>query len=321
MIIDAFPFWREFECLEIRFRELKGLVDTFVVVEAPWTHAGEDRDYLFSKRGREIAEKVGVDVYYHALNKNLGTGALQALMRDAPPDHKNLHWARENYQRQAIREAVANLVDDYEEDYVLISDADEIPSKKAVQRAIRLATPGVVVRFNQPLCYYYLNACLEPEPVNILCSRLVRYRRKDFYPQEIRRNCEGPVISPGGWHFGWLGDAERAREKIQAFAHQEMNTEYILADGYLEWCVEKGKHPGEMRQIYRFDEDYLPECVRTNVEQYRQYLAPQSLPGLSTMSGRTEAMDPWTGSEAAREPVRSEGVGAGDAARRPEGQP
>lgn len=259
-VIDCFLFWREFDVLDIRLHELEGVVDRFVLVEAPRTFSGKQKPLHFADQAYNYAEWPITHV----------------VVRDLPigPDP----WQREYFQRNAIMRGLAEAK---ESDLVLISDLDEVPSRQALIKARPVAEAGAVVRFDQPLCYYYLNAALPSEGTPSLCTRMLLAKdlvRGERTPQDVRQDHSGPVVSPGGWHFGWLGDAEFAREKIRAFSHQELNHEALTTDDYLGWCIAQGKHVKERRQIYRFPEEELPAHVREHRERYRRWLAPSSIP-------------------------------------------
>ena len=41
MLIDSFPFFNEYELVELRIRYLEEIIDVFVIVEANITHQGK----------------------------------------------------------------------------------------------------------------------------------------------------------------------------------------------------------------------------------------------------------------------------------------
>lgn len=50
MIIDTFPFNKDFAALEIRIEELKGVVDIFVASESAYTHSGHAKSSIYPIR-------------------------------------------------------------------------------------------------------------------------------------------------------------------------------------------------------------------------------------------------------------------------------
>lgn len=260
MIWDCFLFWQEFDVLDIRLHELKDVVDRFVLVESPRTFSGKQKSLHFASQAFNYHEWPIIHV----------------VVRDMPIGPNP--WEREYFQRNAIMRGLAEAKPD---DLVLISDLDEVPSRASVIAAESPARQGHIVRFDQPLCYYYLNAALPGEGQPSLCTRMLAAGpliRGELTPQDVRRDHSGPVVSPGGWHFGWLGDAEFARQKIDAFSHQELNQPELTNDEYLSWCIRRGKHVKERKQVYRFPEERLPAYVREHRARFERFLAPASLP-------------------------------------------
>ena len=47
MLIDSFPFFNEYELVELRIRYLEEIIDVFVIVEANITHQGRKKDWNF----------------------------------------------------------------------------------------------------------------------------------------------------------------------------------------------------------------------------------------------------------------------------------
>jgi hypothetical protein len=114
---DCFPFYNEFDQLRLRLKVLGGAVDHFIVTEAKQTHAGQSKPlYLDHPSAKDI----------------LSHPKLTRVVVDFPP---NLDvWGREQYQREAIGQGLTQL-GAKEEDFVLVSDVDEIPSVDAIVRA------------------------------------------------------------------------------------------------------------------------------------------------------------------------------------------
>lgn len=236
MIYDCFTFFNELELLELRLHELSGVVDKFVLVEATRTHSNQPKSLVFREnRGRfqEFEDKI-----IH-------------VVVDDMPDAKNA-WVLENFQRECIARGLANCRPD---DIVLVSDLDEVPRATAVTQAVqqlpfrdnifsnclhgmlnsrpatrlfrlrgirRLARKynPFVVRFEQRQYWHYMN-CKMVKRFLTFGTRMVRYR--DFSSAEELRHSGYRVVEDGGWHFSFMGGAERIREKLLAYAHQERN--------------------------------------------------------------------------------------------------
>jgi hypothetical protein len=82
-----------------------------------------------------------------------------------------------------------------------------------------------------------------------------------------------------GWHFGWLGDEEFAKTKIQSFSHSELNQPHIIENLNIE------KHISEGRDHFRPEnvtwtavdlDDYFPKEILENKDRYGQFILPNS---------------------------------------------
>ena len=238
-IFDCFPFYNEYDQLRLRLKVLGDKVDHFIVTEANQTHSGQSKPlYLSDPSAQDI------------LNHPKVTRVVVDF-----PSTLNV-WGREQYQREAIGEGLKQL-GAQAQDYVLVSDVDEIPSVDAIDRAIQIiqsaapsAGSGVstsaaslsnrqIAVFEQRLFYFRLNYELvwsrklpwlgtvmarydQILSVNGLrtTGRNARGRKSLGFDKEAKAT----TISNGGWHFSYLGGDAALDAKLAACAHQEHNT-------------------------------------------------------------------------------------------------
>lgn len=220
-IFDCVPFFNEFDQLRVRVALLEGLVDHFVVVEAHQTHTGRPKPAYLSESGDA------------ALLKHP-----KMLVRTVDLPVGESHWEREQYQRDAIRGALAEL-GATAGDMVLVSDVDEIPTPAAVRRASKvLQSTGqrTILAFEQRLFYFRLNfelvwsrklpwlgtaAALYEHAQSVNGIRTTARRTRGRHAQGYDRRARVFGLPDGGWHFSYLGGDEALRDKLAAFAHQE----------------------------------------------------------------------------------------------------
>lgn len=193
---DCFLFFNEFDLLELRLRTLWDAVDTFVLVESPWTFSGKKKPLHYCEnkdRFSEWADKIKVVV---------------ASGTPSVPDP----WVREYLSRECMH---AGFKDAEPDDLIFQSDLDEIwrPEKKEAGHP----TAKVVV-YQMFHAYYYLNTKRVPEHI---WNGTRRCRFKDYPGGQKMRQVWGPRIPDGGWHFSFLGDAKAAKTKLEAYAHTE----------------------------------------------------------------------------------------------------
>lgn len=206
-IFDCFMFNNELELLELRLMELWETVDYFVLVEANTTHTGHPKPYHFAEHRasfRPYLDKI-----------------IHVTMDDLPAYQADAIWIAENYHRNGIARGLTEHARDG--DKILVSDVDEIPNTDMIQQ-YRDARPWIL--FQQDLFYYYVNCrqnCHWKGPImanygsfdspqqlrNVARNNRARWRARRNHAQII-------TIADGGWHYSFMGGAERIRLKIDS---------------------------------------------------------------------------------------------------------
>ncbi len=132
LVINGLPFNRENELFDVRVREIGDLVDAFIVVESRYTQYGIRKSLYFRDTGNPKVIHIASNWTHGEVGCKLG-------------------WENEGHQRDVIVRDGLGVV--YERlavppsplDILIITDADEIPNKGAIQR-IRKRPPidGVI---------------------------------------------------------------------------------------------------------------------------------------------------------------------------------
>ena len=118
MIYDCFIFFNELEVLELRLHELAAVVDKFVLVEATRTYTNQPKPlYFLENRSR-----------FNEFEKKI----IHIIVEDSP-DVSDA-WAVEYFLRNCIARGLTQC---RPEDWILVSDVDEIPRATTVQRVSR----------------------------------------------------------------------------------------------------------------------------------------------------------------------------------------
>jgi beta-1,4-mannosyl-glycoprotein beta-1,4-N-acetylglucosaminyltransferase len=207
--------------LELRLATLSDVVDRFVLVEANSTHSGETKPLYYRDQHADIPEI-----------SRLAGRIIPIAMTDLPISASPT--SRENIQRAGIMRGLRGLGLD---DWVIISDLDELPRPEAITAVANANGQDSVYVFAQRLSYYYLNCIANEQPWH--GSRMIRYPAL-ANPQSARF-ANGATVGGGGWHMSYLGGAGAIIQKVQAYMHQEFNipafvdTESIerkIADGH-----------------------------------------------------------------------------------------
>ena len=128
-IFDCFMYFDEDIVLDVRLNTLDENVDYFVIVESKFTHKGEERNLKFDyKKFPRFKDKIIYLIYDNQSSK------IESINVNDSEDVKSTKYIlnaihRENGQRNFISEGLKLAEDD---DYIIISDVDEIPNLKEV---------------------------------------------------------------------------------------------------------------------------------------------------------------------------------------------
>jgi len=249
-VIDAFSFYNELDLLEVRIRELMGVVDKFVIVEATTSYRGFPKQLSFL-RNRERYEAIVPGRIIHVIVDDMPSA-------DVSP------WLPENFQRECI---MRGLTDAKPDDTILISDLDEIPSSKIP------LTYNDTVTLVQILTWGKLNACCTTREPSWTGTVSVKFSvLKTQTPQWFRNNRSGFRKVNSGWHFSYSGPLDRIHEKVHNFAHTECDTPQYHKQVDDTWQSMKDNPPVLLLP------SELPSCVFEDVEKFKSLLAIPSVP-------------------------------------------
>jgi beta-1,4-mannosyl-glycoprotein beta-1,4-N-acetylglucosaminyltransferase len=255
-VYDAFYFVDEFDLLDLRQRELEGVVDYFVLQEATVSHSKKPKrlHYLEDENGRfdDISHKV-----------------IHWVVRDTPPELEvwdTYHWQRERLQRALDGRLVPG-------DVVLSGAVDEIPRADVVRRLVTEAQVGQVYGFEQKFYYYYLNCRVTSH--RWVGTRLFRYAGHDYSFVAQRDRGEPDVISDAGWHFSHLGDERQIARKIALSLHTEWDHDRYKDPAHIRACMEEGKdlyNRTDMAFAFEPVDASYPRDVLARLDHYLPYI-------------------------------------------------
>ncbi len=271
MIIDTFPFHQELDLLELRLHELDGVVDHFVLCEAPFTHSGKPKPLYFEEnkaRFQRFLPKI-----------------THLVARDFPrADFPKLgeSWKYERHQRDWISGALEGLADT---DIVIHGDADEIASAAAVKSyRPEMGFMGLDMSMHA----YRLNLTTREEPYG--WSKIFAYghlRAIEPWTMCKVRYLVTKSIQDGGWHFSFMGSEAEVVEKIEAWGHQEYNTPERKDHIRIRRDMALGIDPHGRQARYREEplDDRYPAWLRANAHRFMHLLV--SAPVVPAIEPRT----------------------------------
>jgi hypothetical protein len=203
VIVDCFTFFNELDILELRLTLLDGVVDRFVLCEAPFTFRGVPKPLVYAQNAARFSR--WKDRIVH-------------LVYDAEPSTNP--WQNEWGQRAFLTTAIRDLADD---DLVLIGDIDEIP---APEHAGRRPGAGRVLAHRQLMCVGYVNRVADERWIGTKAIE-----RGDLGTRTLNDIRALPFGSfdmiDSGWHFSTLGGPAAMAAKIRAYSHSEIDIPYL----------------------------------------------------------------------------------------------
>ena len=245
-IFDCSTFFNELDLLELRLMTLDDLVDHFVLVEADLTHTGKPKEFIFEKNKNRFEKWLSKIIYIK--------------VTDLPMYHIDDIWKAENFQRNCISRGLKTA--SYK-DKVLISDIDEIPNPETIEKYLNSTSP---VTMTQHLFYYYVN-CLQNQP---WCGSVLATFPNYASPQALRNFARTGqnAVPNGGWHYSFMGGAERIVEKVNNIAESHLIVNKI---GSVDQIKEKMKtqtdlwnrseHYAQKRIIDITQDGFAPKCI------------------------------------------------------------
>lgn len=216
-IYDCFIFFNELELLELRLMTLYDVVDYFVIVESSTTFTGKEKEYYYGNNAH-LFSKYSDKIIHVKLGK-------------LPYD--NDAWNNEYFNRNAILQGITNANED---DYIMVSDVDEIPNPNAILSGINSGYN--IFTLKQKLFYYYVNC----EQKQIWSGTMIIKRKYLKTPQELRKMRNNGInnIENGGWHYSFLGGSERIKTKLEAYSETQTNIKTINNEQHIKKCLETG---------------------------------------------------------------------------------
>ena len=267
-IYDCFSYWDEDLLLDLRLNILNDYVDYFVIVEG-------------NKTWQNNSKKLRFDIQKFSKFKN----KIIYIPVEDMPDGNN-PYLRENFQRNCITRGLKKSLPD---DLILISDLDEIPNPKVLDK-FKLNMKFAVLK--QMHFYYKFNMhstvnpfwygsriCVKKYLKSPQWLRDLKFKKRPFWRlDKFRLN---NIIENGGWHFCNLKSPDELLYKYQNLC--ETNDPYIFNEKidlkYLD--VEEIKKKiilgddiigrNEKYKVIEINENF-PDFIKKNKDKYKNWI-------------------------------------------------
>jgi len=267
-IYDCFSYLDEDLLLDLRLNILNDHVDYFVIVEGNKTWQNNPKKFKFKLDNfKKFKDKI---IYIPVSDL---------------PDGQN-PYLRENYQRNSI---LRGLKDSNDDDFIMISDLDEIPNPEQLinfKKELRYAV------FKQMHFYYKLNLQSQKNPYwygSRICVkkylkspqwlRELKFKKRPFWRfDKFRLN---NIIENGGWHFCNLKSPKDLLYKYRnlcetndPFIFKEKIDSRYLNEQEIELRINKGLDIiGRSEKYEKIDiSKKYPKYILENINQYKNWI-------------------------------------------------
>jgi beta-1,4-mannosyl-glycoprotein beta-1,4-N-acetylglucosaminyltransferase len=284
-IYDSFLFFNELDILELRLNILDPYVDKFVILESNTTFSGLAKPFNFENNKQRFSKFLDKIIY---IKHDKDFNDYQNLPLHANPINKEeemvniIHnntnnatciinwekqWCREWIQREYMK---LGHIDCDNNDIVMISDVDEIPNPKVLEKIPEFFQPEKIYRCLCNMYYYYFNVLKETNWRGTIISTAGFIKNKNLNDIKNLQDCM--LIERGGWHFSFMGGVEMIKEKIKSYSHQEYNTPQVMQN--IADNVENNTDVllrGQHLQTVPIDSTY-PEYLLQNIDKYKHLI-------------------------------------------------
>ena len=294
-IFDCFMFYDEEVVLDIRLNSLKNSVDCFVIVESKFYHNGKKRELKFDiDKYPKFKDKI---IYIVQDEEPLNLETVKKEDDEGKKSYKFIFNAhkRENFQRNLISKGLNKANED---DFIMISDVDEIPNLKNLNVA---KVNNKIVIFEQNIFYYKLNRYLEgftwhgtkackkknlksPQWIRNVKNKKFCFWRLDTFFSETKY-INKIFIKDGGWHFSNLKNPVDIENKLKSYLHhRDFEVEKIdlkeisklvknnetIYDMFADKT--KKKFSENKRKLSLFPKNELPQYILNNENKFKEWL-------------------------------------------------
>ena len=287
-------FFDEEMLLDIRLNTLDKFIDKFIIVESLYTHSGKEKKLVFDiNKYSKFKNKINYIVV-----KDAPRGIEQITKDDSDIDITNKEimnaLRRENFQRNEISKGLTNL---NENDWIIISDLDEIPKLDNINfRSIK----EKIIFFKQKVFYYKLNLELKTlrwigskacKIKNLKSPQWLRNIKDKIYPKwrldiifSKKRYNNIFLVENGGWHFSFVKKPEDIEKKLKSYLHHReydldplgieniktlINSKAVIYDHRVDQTEYKF---GGGQKLEKIDIRFLPEYILNQKEKYSEWL-------------------------------------------------
>ena len=273
---------------EVRLNILKDKVDKFIVTESTYSHSGKKKKLNFDiSNYPKFKDKI-----IHIVIDKEPDGIV--------PENNDPSLQRSNSLKRislSYDESLKALKESSDEDFIMLSDNDEIPNLNSKDFATNKKD---IVLFRQLFFYFRFNllydrmhwfgtkGCKKKKLKSLSWLRNIKLKKYPFWRLDTlfseTKQINLQIIQDGGWHFTNLKTPEEMYEKFMNFGHHD---EFRLSGLTIEKIREKIKnkemfydHFADQSSTNKWKSDYklkkydsslLPKYLSDNQNKYKEW--------------------------------------------------
>jgi beta-1,4-mannosyl-glycoprotein beta-1,4-N-acetylglucosaminyltransferase len=215
--------------LDLRLNYLDKFVDKFIIIECNYNHKGKTKKPHFNKEKYKKFENKIEYILLKEQPENIEEINVKDTENQISDKYILNAIKRENFQRNHIKNC---LLEASEDDWVIISDLDEIPNLENINFN---NISNKFIFFKQNMMYYKFNLKLENytwigtracRKKNLESPQWLRNIKDRSYPwwrldTMLSKNKYGNIkfVDNGGWHFSYLKTPEEIEKKLKSYLH------------------------------------------------------------------------------------------------------
>tara|TARA_B100000902_G_C27307137_1_gene916167 strand:- start:1813 stop:2703 length:891 start_codon:yes stop_codon:yes gene_type:complete len=293
-IFDCFMYFDEDMILDLRLNILDKYVDYFVIVESTFTHRGDKRDLKFDPtKFQKFKDKI-IYLVYDKMPEKIEEVFLQDS--EGEKSRKLIFNAayRENGQRNFITNGLNKANN---EDFILISDVDEIPNFENIDLQ---KIDQKIILFKQDMFYYKFNLKLpnlvwagtkgckkkylkSPQWLrNIKDKKFSFFRIDTFFSETKYINIK--FIDNGGWHFTNIKTPDEIQYKLKSYLHHREFETSPLSNDEINTIMENKRAIYNLKtdkrsvkfglgdKLEKYPLESLPKYLKNNLNTYKKWI-------------------------------------------------
>ena len=293
-IYDCFMYFDEDIVLDVRLNVLDKYVDKFVIIESEFNHKGEKRNPLFDInkfiKFKDKIEYILIGTMPNEIESISEKDSKNEIYRKSIFNA----WKRENYQRNQIKKGLVSASND---DWVIISDLDEIPNLEKIN--IKEIKEDLIF-FKQDMMYYKFNLKLKDykwvgskacKMKNLISPQWIRdikdkkyswWRIDTFFSKRKYKNIF--FVKDGGWHFSYLKNPKNIEKKLKSYLHHidydlnpvgEKGIEEMINNKRAIYNIkadQKNNKFGGENILSKIDINLLPKYISDNKDKLKNWI-------------------------------------------------